>query len=99
MKLVITQPAKVHLKELHDYYKFKASKRVADKIKTGIIEKIRFLKDHPLAGQREELLEQLHLDHRRFVEGNYKILYRISEDTIYITDVFDARQNPDKMVG
>lgn len=97
MKLVVTEPAKLHLKNLHDYYKGKASKRIADKIKAGIIEKIKFLRDHPLAGQREELLEHLHLDHRRYVEGNYKIVYRIITGIIYVTDIFDARQSPDKM--
>jgi plasmid stabilization system protein ParE len=99
MKLVITEPAKLHLKDLHDYYKLKASKRVADKIKSGIIEKVKFLKDHPYAGQREDLLGHLNLDHRRFVKGNYKIIYRISDDTIYVTDIFDVRQSPDKMIG
>jgi toxin ParE1/3/4 len=99
MKLVITDPAKFNLKTLHDYYKQKASKRVADKIKQGIIEKLKFLREHPLAGQHEESLESLHLHHRRFVEGNYKIIYRISSNTIYITDIFDARQNPEKMNG
>ena len=99
MTLVVTEPAKLHLKELHDYYNLKASKRVADKIKAGIIEKMKFLREHPLAGQREELLEHLQLDHRRFVEGNYKIVYRIDEGIIYVTDIFDARQSPDKVVG
>ena len=99
MKLVVTEPAKLHLKEMHDYYKLKVSKRVADKIKVGIIEKIKFVQEHPFAGQEEDLLLHLNLNHRRVVEGSYKIVYRIEEETIFVTDIFDARQNPDKMIG
>ncbi|HLP18645.1 MAG TPA: type II toxin-antitoxin system RelE/ParE family toxin [Chitinophagales bacterium] len=99
MKLVITQPAQWHLKELHDYYKYKVSQRVADRIKDGIINKLKFIADHPLVGQYEPTLATLGLGHRRFVEGNYKIVYRIVDNTIFVTDVFDARQNPEKMQG
>jgi hypothetical protein len=48
-------------------------------------------------GKREELL----LDHpkgfRYLVEGNYKILYWISENEINIASIFDCRQNPVKI--
>lgn len=99
MRLVVTEPAKLRLKELHDYYKRNASKQIADKIKSGIIEKLRFIQQHPLAGQEEEMLKHLKLNHRRFVQGNYKVVYRIAGEVIYVTDIFDARQNPDKMIG
>jgi len=29
--------------------------------------------------------------------GNYKIICKIQTNTIYITDVFDTRQDPDKI--
>ncbi len=99
MRLVVTEPAKQHLRQIHDYYKELVSKKIADKIKQGIIEKLKILKDNPHIGQKEEFLEPLNLNHRRMVEGNYKIVYRIEGETIFITDIFDARQNPDKIVG
>ena len=99
MRIVITEPAKIHLREIHDYYKQFVSKKIADKIKSGIIGKLKTLKDKPHIGQKEELLEHLNLNHRRMVEGNYKIVYRVAHETIFITDIFDARQNPDKMLG
>ena len=98
MRIVITEPAKFHLREIHDYYKQFASRKIADKIKRGIIEKLKALKDNPHIGKKEEHLEDLNLNHRRMVEGNYKIVYRIDGETIFITDIFDARQNPDKML-
>jgi toxin ParE1/3/4 len=48
-------------------------------------------------GQREELLQHLNEDHRRIVEGHFKIIYKAEGDIIYITDFFDSRQNPNKM--
>jgi plasmid stabilization system protein ParE len=54
MKLVVTEPAKLRLKDIHDYYKGKVSVKVADKIKSGIIEKLRYLEQFPLTGQEEE---------------------------------------------
>ena len=48
-------------------------------------------------GQREEYLEHLGQSHRRIIEGNYKIIYRIDGDMIYVTDIFDTRQDPGKM--
>jgi len=52
---------------------------------------------NPYLGQQEEYLEHMGLSHRRVIEGNYKIIYRIEGETIVITDIFDSRQNPDKM--
>ena len=30
--------------------------------------------------------------------GNYKIIYRIDQDVIYVTDIFDTHQHPDKIL-
>jgi hypothetical protein len=37
--------------------------------------------------------------HRRLVESHYKIIYRVVGEYIYVTDIFDSRQDPDKMKG
>ena len=31
------------------------------------------------------------------VNGNYKLIYRVSHNEVIINDVFDARQNPAKI--
>ena len=54
---------------------------------------------NPEQGQIEESLKSLGLEHRRLVEGHFKIIYRVSNQTIYITDFFDSRQHPKKMKG
>jgi toxin ParE1/3/4 len=99
MRLVITEPAKFRLKEIHDYYKLNVSKQIADKIKIGIVEKLRYLRVMPHAGQREEILEHLGLQHRRLIQGNYKIIYRVEKDSVIVTDIFDARRSPSEMLG
>ncbi len=99
MKLVVTEPAKLRLKEIHDYYKEEVSRKIAGKIKSGIIVKLKHIQANPPGGQKEEYLKELGLEHRRIVDGNYKIIYRISKNIIYITDIFDSRQDPSKMSG
>ena len=96
MKLVVTLPARNSLRAIHDHYKKEVSIRVADKIKSGITKKLRFLAEHPHSGQLEETLRDMGLEHRRIVERNYKIIYRIIDDVIYVTDIFDSRRDPTK---
>ena len=42
-------------------------------------------------------LETLKENHRYLVNGNYKLIYRVSHNEVIINDVFDARQNPAKI--
>ena len=53
----------------------------------------------PLPGRTEPYLEHLELGHRRLIAGHYKIIYRLIGESIYITDIFDSRQDPAKMKG
>jgi len=57
------------------------------------------LVDYPFKGQLELYLTKLNLGHRRLIEGNFKIVYRIEKVKIYVVDFFDGRDNPDKMKG
>ena len=50
-----------------------------------------------MMGQEEESLVELGQGHRYLVEEHYKIIYRVIDDVVYITDIFDTRQDPDKM--
>jgi len=74
-----------------------ASDKVADKIRKSIFDATRPLTKEPLIGPIEENLIELKQGHRYLVEGNYKIIYRVISDNIYITDIFDCRQNPQKI--
>ena len=56
------------------------------------------LEKYSKSGSNEELLIDLKEGHRYIIRGNYKIIYKILNNKIYITDIFDVRQNPDKII-
>ena len=98
MKQIIwTNFAISELKNIFLYYRMIASDKVADKIRKSIFDATRPLTKEPLIGQIEENLIDLKQGHRYLVEGNYKIIYRVVGNDIYITDIFDCRQNPQKI--
>lgn len=67
------------------------------KVRKGILDAADRLTKYPRGGQVEEYLAHLGLEHRRVIYSQYKIIYRIVGDTIFITDIFDSRQDPEKM--
>ena len=97
MKIIWTDFAIENLKDIFDYYSIKTNKKVAHKIRKQIFESTRQLKDNPESGQGEFHLEKLNKKHRYLVCGNYKIIYRFFENQIIISDIFDARQYPEKI--
>lgn len=97
MKIVWTDFAKNTLKDIYVYHKKEASVRIAQKIREKIFKSVKQLMKHPFSGQIEESLTSLNEQHRYLVSGNYKIIYKVMEDLILITDVFDSRQNPEKI--
>ncbi|MGK7392227.1 MAG: type II toxin-antitoxin system RelE/ParE family toxin [Candidatus Cyclobacteriaceae bacterium M2_1C_046] len=66
-------------------------------IRNQLLDKADTLADNPYLGQYEEYLEHLEKGHRRLVDGNFKIIYRIEGDNVYVIDYFDVRQDPEKM--
>lgn len=100
-KVFITQFAKDNLKNIYEYYKIKASVKVAVKIKKEILDALQKLKNENVDWETDEFLQSLHKGHRRVVCGNYKIIYyrdSIKQIT-FITDIFDVRQSPEKENG
>ena len=98
-KVELTDFAKENLRNIYEYYKIMASVAVAQKIKQQIIDAIKTLKIEEVEWQEDEFLKLLNKNHRRLVAGNYKIIYCILDDTVYVTDIFDARQSPAKEQG
>ncbi len=94
MKLVYTQQAITSLKEALKFISPKVTDKKLVQIRNKILDTLLL---HPQKGQIEPYLTHLELDHRRIIEGNYKIIYRVVGEYIYITDIFDSRQDPDKM--
>jgi toxin ParE1/3/4 len=99
MKILYTEQFLESLEEALEFNAPKVSNEKLIEIRDGILDATEKLLLNPQMGQKEPFLEHLKLGHRRIIYGNYKIIYRIIDNYIYITDVFDARQDPAKMKG
>jgi hypothetical protein len=44
-------------------------------------------------------LEHLGAGHRRVIVGPFKIIYRLTANAVYVTDIFDSRRDPKRMKG
>ena len=97
MQIIWTNFAISELKNIFLYYRMVAGEKTADKIRKSIFSATKPLLKQPFVGVLEENLTDLKQGHRYLVKGNYKIIYRVIDDNIYITDIFDCRQNPPKM--
>ena len=97
MRVFWTKFALDALHDIYDYYKDNVSVLIANNIKESILLSTHQLEVQPLSGTTETLLQHLNEGHRYIIRGNYKIIYKIQSKRIYITDVFDTRQNPIKI--
>ena len=99
MKLVYTEQAVASLQECMDFFLHEVPSEKVNEIRDKILAKADKLLANPYIGQQEEYLEHVGQSHRRVIEGNYKIIYKIEGDAIFVTDIFDSRQDPAKMKG
>ncbi len=99
MKLVITDYAIAHLVESVELTGKHMSLERRDALIEKVIRGTDRLLDFPKAGQVETLMDSRPFEYRRLVVGNFKIIYRIDGEMIYVTDIFDARQDPQRMRG
>jgi len=94
-----TQFAQNKLEDIFEYYKFKTGIRVAQVLVDGIVNSSLTLEFNAFGGQKEELLSDRIQDFRYLVFKNYKIIYWVDEtrNTVFISNIFDTRQNPEKL--
>jgi plasmid stabilization system protein ParE len=85
------------LQQVHKFYIKIANNEIADKIVDEIFRSVKTLSHSSFIGQQEPALEKLKKDHRYILSHHCKIIYKIDLNTVYITHVFDSRQNPEKL--
>lgn len=85
--------------DIFKYYTQKASYKVALDIVTKILLAPDVLIDNPKIGQKEPTIQYRLITYHYILALNYKIIYSIDDDEtlIKIADVFDTRQNPNKI--
>ena len=99
MKLLFTKQALESFEEALTFISNDVSYNKLMEIRNSVLQAAEMLIENPFIGQKEIYLEHMGLDHRRIIEGNFKIIYRVIDQVIYITDIFDTRQKPDEMKG
>lgn len=97
MEIEWTETAKKNVRKLYAFYTKIANEEVAREIVEPLFPFVKTLKNNPLIGQEEENLKHLNSGHRYLVLGHNKIIYRLKNETVYITHVFDTRQRPAKL--
>jgi plasmid stabilization system protein ParE len=98
MKLFFTRNSIRKLTQIEDYERSKGKAKKGRKTVKEIRDKAKMLEDNPKLGSTEEYLEDLGEGHRSLLVGTlYKIIYLIKAPLIFITDIFDVRQDTDKM--
>lgn len=99
LEIFWSELAENKLRDVFDYYKMKAGLKTARKIANQIVDKTLLLTENPRVGPIEELLSERPQEFRYLVSTNYKVIYYINFETkrIVIANVFDVRQNPQKM--
>ena len=89
LKVIWSKRAKEQLKQIYNYYK-SISPRVAKKLKDEILNNV---KDLVFAEQYQK--DEIQPEFRRIIVKNYKLIYTIDENTIWILMIFDSRKDPD----
>jgi plasmid stabilization system protein ParE len=97
MKIIWSKFAVEELKGIFDYYKEIAGTSIAQKILDEIFNSTRQLRSQPNSGQIEPTLSGLKEEHRYLVRGNYKVIYKKVKEGIFVTDIFDTRQDSKKI--
>lgn len=97
MKIYYTEQALQSLQDVLDFLFEEVPPEKINQIRDQIVETVNKLIVNPYIGQKEEFLSHLELNHRRIICGHYKIIYRIEGEIVFITDVFDSRQDPSAM--
>ena len=84
LRVFWTDTARFQLEDIFNYYKDKASIRVARKLVKQIIDRTIQLEKNPNSGPKEPLLSGRKFEYRYLVEGNYKIIYWKQDNYIKI---------------
>lgn len=96
LKIVWTDQAKESLQIIIQYYR-EYSDQSAKAFAKRVLNKTKSLAQFPGIGPVQEFPSVRRHTYRFLIEGNFKILYYLQENLVFIADVFDTRQDPEKM--
>ncbi len=98
MQVRFTTEARNELRRIIDIYVEYAGPMSAEKFGNLVDDQITKLVNHPEIGHPEPLLADLKYQFRaKSINKNYRIIYLVYEDTLWIYDFWDRRRDPVKL--
>lgn len=97
--VVITPGAELSLIRALEFRENKLTATQLSTLYELVMNRVGSLSKSVFHGQIEPAMEHRGQGHRRLIEGHFKIIYRVEDDVVYVTDIFDTRQDPEKMQG
>ena len=95
MRVIWDDDASEKLVNALEYGRNTFGERVMKKFYTRILDYEKLLQSNPGMGKKEPLLEKEPEGYRSLVvHPNYKLVYYVDGDTIYIVDLWDTRREP-----
>ena len=96
MKVVFLEKAEWRIDDTAKYIKGEFGRKAEQDFKRKIRDIVRLLRRNPYLGPIEPLLSDLPKAYRSIVVGSlYKMVYRIVDDHIEISDFWDCRREPE----
>ena len=90
MRYRITKPAQQAFEHIYDIFFEFAGKRYADQMVDRVDDRLNTLLQQPFIGHPETLLSNRQRDYRAIsINKNYRMIYYVSNDTIWIVDFWD----------
>ena len=94
--MIWSTEALVDLETIYDFLA-EQSPSAAQNIIENILLRASQLETFPESGAMQLELKVADKEYRYLVEGNYKIIYRTTDQYVYVVTVFDTRRHPDKL--
>jgi len=97
-RIVVSQNAKIKLKEIYNYTKENISSELAEKLRDGLLEEAEKLQKRPESKPLLRMKKQVVPPYRYSKKWSYKIIFQFfeNENLISIIDFMHDRENPEK---
>lgn len=97
-EVVVSRFAEDDLNEIAEYY-YTLSPNYVEKIICEFEENVMSLKNHPKSGRVVPELEKQGIsNYRELIQGNYRIVYEISDSIVIIHTIIDGRRNFEEII-
>jgi len=94
LEIVWTHAAEIQFQSILEYWLDRnQSPTYSQKLAEAIWDRIEFLREYPESAKLADYPQT-----RNAVLGHYSIIYKIQDNTLYISAIWDNRDNPKKLI-